>query len=173
MKCYRPICRTFSLDFNKYCVNLQTHGTSSVLVVFTKYTFFSILGRKNFLFFYFFFGEDKEDFILCEMKWDNINLLTYKIAFFFLYVYPIYYFHWFLGKSRVHPLNRGWRYVRACHNSIIISHYLFYIFQVLPVNLRLFILFIFYRYFWYEIKTRVFWKKVKQPGLNSLFKSHE
>lgn len=88
-ECYRPICRTFSLDFNKYCVNLQTHGTSSVLVVFTKYTFLcfsSSVGKT----FFFFFGEDKEDFILCEMKWDNINLLTYKIAFS-LYIYPIYF----------------------------------------------------------------------------------
>lgn len=147
-------------------VLIYRHMGLVVYLLFLQNTHFfpSSVGKT-----FYFFGEDKEDFILCEMKWDNINLLTYKIAFFFLYVYPIYYFHWFLGKSRVHPLNRGWRYVRACHNSIIISHYLFYIFQVLPVNLRLFILFIFYRYFWYEIKTRVFWKKVKQPGLNSLF----
>lgn len=96
--------------------------------------------------FFFFFGEDKEDFILCEMKWDNINLLTYKIAFFFrtfLYIYPIY-FHWFLGKSRVHPLNRGWRCVRACHNSIRILHYLFYIFQVLGDGSKSCSFFLFY-----------------------------
>lgn len=142
-ECYRPICRTFSLDFNKYCVNLQTHGTSSVLVVFTKYTFLFFHPRLEKLFFFLFFGEDKEDFILCEMKWDNINLLTYKIAFS---IYLSNIFHWFLGKSRVHPLNRGWRYVRACHNSIrIFTLFILYFFQVFgAVNLSLlFILFLF------------------------------
>lgn len=168
MKCYRPICRTFSLDFNKYCVNLQTHGTSSVLVVFTKYTFFFHPRSGKLFSFFFIFGEDKEDFILCEMKWDNINLLTYKIAFFFLYIYPIYYFHWFLGKSRVHPLNRGWRYVRACHNSIMISHYLFYIFPSAASKSSTFYLF-FLSIFGVKSQHVCFLKKVKDPGLNSLF----
>lgn len=87
-ECYRPICRTFSLDFNKYCVNLQTHGTSSVLVVFTKYTFLCFSSSVGKTFFFFFFGRIKR--ILFCVKWSEIILIYWHIKLHFLYIFIQY-----------------------------------------------------------------------------------